>query len=203
MNRIWDSSNPAVLSQVFSVLLRNGKIGKEQMQRLDRILQPALKHFDRPVPLLMIMPSCPTKQARYADAEGCYREVSAKAHGNAYAMNNLAVLLALQGVKLDEAMKLINQAIEIAGPVGAMLDSRASVYLALGETEKALADMADALADAEIPVRLFHQAQAYDQAGRQNEAASAMEKALQKGLTKEMLHPLEIPAFEQLKQLPQ
>ena len=100
-------------------------------------------------------------------------------------------------------MKLINQAVEIAGPVGAMLDSRATVYLALGETEKALADMADALADAETPVRLFHQAQAYDQAGKQSEAAAALEKALQKGLTKEMLHPLEIPAFEQLKQLSQ
>ena len=54
LNRIWDSSNPAVLSQVFSVLLRNNKIGKEQVQRLDGILQSALKHFDRPIPLLMI-----------------------------------------------------------------------------------------------------------------------------------------------------
>ena len=203
LNRIWDSSNPAVLSQVFSILLRNNKIGKEQVQRLDGILQSALKHFDRPIPLLMIYAELCTKQARYAVAEGCYREVISKAPGNAYALNNLAVLLALQGSKLDEAMKLINQAVEIAGPVGAMLDSRATVYLALGETEKALADMADALADAETPVRLFHQAQAYDQAGKQSEAAAALEKALQKGLTKEMLHPLEIPAFERLKQLPQ
>ena len=202
LNRIWDSSNPAVLSQVFSILLRNNKIGKEQMQRLDGILQSALKQFDRPIPLLMIYAELCSKQARYPVAEGCYREVIVKAPGNAYALNNLAVLLALQGIKLDEAMKLINQAVEIAGPVGAMLDSRATVYLALGETEKALADMADALADAETPVRLFHQAQAYDQAGKQSEAAAALEKALQKGLTKEMLHPLEIPAFERLKQLP-
>ena len=51
-------------------------------------------------------------------------------------------------------------------PVAALLDSRASVHMALGEPEKALADMADALADAETPVRLFHQAQAYEQAGQ-------------------------------------
>ena len=202
LNRIWDSGNPVVLAQVSSSLLQNNKIGKEQLQRLDGILQSALKHFDRPIPLLMSYADLCSKQARYAVAEGCYREVISKAPGNAVALNNLAVFLALQGNKLDEAMKLINRAVEIAGPVGAMLDSRATVYLALHETDKALADLADALADAETPVRLFHQAQAYDQAGKQSEAAATLEKALQKGLTKEMLHPLEIPAFERLKQLP-
>ena len=175
LNRIWDTSNPAGSPNYFH-LLQNNKIGKEQLQRLDGILQSALKHFDRPIPLLMRYADLCTKQARYPVAEGCYREVILKAPGNASALNNLALLLALQGSKLDEAMKLINQAVEIAGPVGAMLDSRATVYLALGESDKALGDLADALADAETPVRLFHQAQAYDQAGKQSEAATALER---------------------------
>ena len=49
--------------------------------------------------------------------------------------------------------------------------------------------MASVLADAETPESLFHQARAYEQAGRHDAAEAAMEKALQKGLTKEMLHP--------------
>jgi len=117
-------------------------------------------------------------------------------------MNYLAVLLALQGIKLDESLKLVNQAIEIAGPVAAMLDSRATVRMAVGEPDKALEDMAEALNDAETPVRLFHQAQAYEKAGQPNAAAAVMEKAMQKGLTKSMLQPLELPAFEKLRQLP-
>jgi tetratricopeptide (TPR) repeat protein len=202
LDRTWQDSNPAVLAQVSSILLRDGKAGKEQMQRLDRILQAALKLFERPVPLLLMMADIRTTQSRYAEAEGFYREVLQKNSGNAVAMNNLAVLLALQGIKLDESLKFINQAIEIAGPVAAMLDSRATVRMAVGEPDKALEDMAEALNDAETPVRLFHQAQAYEKAGQPNAAAAVMEKAVQKGLTKSMLQPLELPAFEKLRQLP-
>jgi cellulose synthase operon protein C len=201
LSRVWDNSNPAALSQVVSVLLRNN-INKEQVQRLDTILQSALKHFDRPIPLLMIEAELCSKQGRYAAAEGCYREVILKAPGNADALSDLALLLALQGSKLDEASRLVKQAIDVAGPVGAMLESRAMVHLALRESDKAIADMADALADAELPVRLFHQARAYDQAGKQNEATAAMEKAMQKGLKEDMIHPLELSAFEKLKPLP-
>ena len=82
-----------------------------------------------------------------------------------------------------------------------MLDSRASVYMALNDPEQALDDMKEALADNETPVRLFHQAQAYEQAGQKNAAAASMEKAVEKGLTKEMLHPLEHPAYGKLLRL--
>jgi len=160
-----------------------------------------LKLFERPVPLLLLAADMRTTQSRYAESEGFYREVLQKNSGNAVAMNNLAVLLALQGIKVDESLKLINQAIEIAGPVAAMLDSRATVCMAAGNPDKALEDMAEALADAETPVRYFHQAQAYEQADQHNAAAVAMEKATQLGLTKDMLQPLEFPIFEKLKQL--
>lgn len=198
LDRNWDGGNPVAISQVSSILLRDGKISKEQQERLNRILQSALKKFDRPVPLLMVMADLCTKQARYADAEGFYRDILEKNSGNAYAMNNLAVLLALQGIKSDEALKLIDKAVELAGPVAAMLDSRATVYLALNEPDKALADMNNALAEGETQVRLFHLAQAYELAGQQSAAVDTMKKALETGLTKEMLQPLEVPAFDKL-----
>ena len=169
------------------------------MQRLDRILELALSRFRRPVPLLLAMAELRTQLGRYADAEGLYREVLSKNSGNAAAMNNLAVLLALQGIQLDEALKLVNGAIEIAGPTAKILDSRATVYTARGEPNEAIKDLDDALAEAESPVWLFHQARAYELAGRHNDAVAAMEKALKKGLTPRMLQPLELPAFEKLR----
>ena len=48
-------------------------------------------------------------------------------------MNNLAVLLALQKRDLNEVRQLVEKAIEITGPLPALLDSRATVYLALGK----------------------------------------------------------------------
>jgi cellulose synthase operon protein C len=199
VDRTWKDNNAGILSQVLSVLVHSDTVGKEQMQRISDILQKALKQFDRPVPLLMIAAEISSKEGRFADAENQYREVLKKNESNAYAMNNLAVLLALHHVKLDEAMNLINQAVDIAGPLGAMLDSRATVYLAMGETQKAMDDVNEAVNDAETPVRLFHQAQALQQAGQASAATQALEKALRKGLTKEMLHPLELPVFEKLK----
>jgi tetratricopeptide (TPR) repeat protein len=195
----WERSNPTVISQIVSLLLRDDKITTAQMGRLDDILKQATKRFDRPAPLMMIMAELYTKLGRYEDAEKCYRDVLKKAPSNAFALNNLAVLLALQGIKLEDSLQLIAKAVEIAGPVGAMLDSRASVYLAKGETDKALSDMNEALTDAETPVRYFHQAMVYDRAGKADEAKDAMQKAIKRGLTKEMLHPLEFKAFEKLQ----
>ena len=143
------------------------------------------------------------RRSRYLDAEEIYREILQKTKGNASVMNNLAVLLAQQGIKLDEALKLVDQAIDIFGPVGALLDSRASVYLAMGDTEKALADLTRALGENDSPVWLFHQAQALQRAGQREEAAAAMEKALHmaKPLTKDLLYPPELASFDQLSRL--
>ena len=170
------------------------------MERLSRTMQSAMKHFGRPIPLLMTLADVYRGRARYADAGDLYCEIIEKDNDNTIALNNLAALLAQQGTKLDEALKLINQAIKIAGPQGQLLDSRASVYIALGETDKALADLTNALAEGESAEWVFHQAQAYEQAGRHEEAAAAMEKALHMGLTKGTLSSLEFTTFEKLSQ---
>jgi tetratricopeptide (TPR) repeat protein len=149
----------------------------------------------------MVMAELCSQQTRYADAETYYREVLKNNNGNVVAMNNLAVLLALQGIKLDESIRLANQAIEISGPLGIMLDSRASVYVAMKDLDKAFEDISKATAEDETPVRLFHKAQILDLMGRNDEAKEAFDKSLKKGLSPKMLLPLEMPAFEKLQQL--
>ncbi len=191
-------SSPQDFSRV-CILLSQTAMTDEQTRRLDQILEKAIKRFDRHSTMLSATAELRSRQQRYAESEKLYREVLDKTPGNAVAMNNLAVLLALQGVKLDEALKLVDKAIEIAGPLGAMLDSRASVYMAMGKAEKALEDISAAVADDDSPVRLFHQAQAYKLVGRDVAARKTMEKALEKKLAPEMLQPLELPAFEELK----
>ena len=47
------------------------------------------------------------------------------------ALNNLAWLLALQHKNGTEALKFINRAIDLAGPVAELFDTRAIVHLAL------------------------------------------------------------------------
>jgi tetratricopeptide (TPR) repeat protein len=203
-DRIWDNCSPAVVSQTCELMVVR-KLSDDQRERLSRILQAALRRFGRLNPLLMPTADLAFRGGHYGNAEEIYREILQKTKGNAGAgaMNNLAVLLAQQGIKLDEALKLVNQAIDVLGPIGATLDSRATVYLAMGDTDKALADLNRALAENESAVWLFHQAQIYNRAGRREDAAVAMQKALHlpRPLTKDMLYPPELASFEQLSRL--
>jgi tetratricopeptide (TPR) repeat protein len=201
LERLWPGSNPVMIAQVTVPLLRAENISSEQIQRGEKVLQAALKKYDRAIPLLLVLADTYTTYERYDEAEPLYREILKKNETNPVALNNLAVLLAFQRVKLDEALRLVNRAMEISGPVGSMLDTRATVYLALGQPDKALADLKEALAEAAAPVRLFHQAQAYDQARDEEHALDALKKAQKAGLTAEMLQPPDRRAYKKLLKL--
>ncbi|HLA85568.1 MAG TPA: tetratricopeptide repeat protein [Thermoguttaceae bacterium] len=139
-------------------------------------------------------------QRRYDEAEEDYRKVLAAEPNNVVALNNLAVFLSLRGLKLDEAFKMIDRAIELAGPVATLLDSRATVYLAQGKWQESLDDLSLALAEEPTAVRHFHQAQAYALGKKRAEALAAMARADRLGLKIEQLQPLERPSYRQLKE---
>ena len=196
----WTGAKPEVLSPILLLVIRSGATVPEQNQQVETILKAALKKHNRPTPLLIAMADFYAMQGQYADAEQYYREVMAKNPDNPIAMNNLGVVMALQGDKLEESLRLVQRAIEIAGPFAAMLDSRASVYIAMQQPDKALADLELALADDATPVRLFHQARAYHLAGKKTEAAAALEAAQKKNLKRPMLDPPERLIYDKLRE---
>jgi cellulose synthase operon protein C len=201
LDRSQKTANVEEFCQACLLIVQGGKASKEQLQHIDRLLQAATKQHDKSVLPLLVTADLRTFQGQYAEAASNYRKVLEKAPDNHVALNNLAVLQALQGVNLEESLKLVNQAIEIAGPQGAMLDSRATVYTAMKDAQKALDDIKAAVADQETPVRLFHLAQAYELAGDMKAARETFDKAQRTGFTKELLQPLEVPAYERLRQL--
>lgn len=201
LESMWRDGELATTAGVSLNLLRNPAASGEQLQRVETVVQAALKRFDRPGLLLLVMAQACASQARYPEAEKYYREVIEKSGGHFGAMNNLAVLLALQKTKLTEALKLVNQAIELAGPAGPILDTRATVYMALGKPDKALEDLKAAIAEEATPGRHFHQALAYQQSGRQEAAIEALQQAQKLGLRPEMLEPLERPTYQGLLKL--
>ena len=193
---------PGDLAEACSLIIQHGKADAKHLDRMNEILLSATKQGEPPIILMLVQADLRIHQDRFADAIDIFRKVLGKEPNNFVALNNLAVLQALQGANLDESLKMVNQAIDIAGPLGAMLDSRATVYMAMKNSGKALEDMQAAVADQETPVRLFHLAQAYDLGGDQRTARKVMDTALQKGLDKDALHPLEVPSFERLRKLP-
>jgi tetratricopeptide (TPR) repeat protein len=203
LEQTWHNSDPITVAQVCMNIIQREKKSKEIVQRVEKVLTDARTKFEDHPGILLTLGDIRVTQGRYTEAENFYREILDKNPGHAVAMNNLAVLLTLQNKKLNEALSLINKAIEISGRLASMLDTRACVYIAQGTAGKAIKDMEEAVADAATPVRLFHQAQALYLGNQKYAASSTMQQALKAGLTKEMLETPEIPAYEKLKKLAQ
>jgi tetratricopeptide (TPR) repeat protein len=200
IDHAWANSTGTTVARTCLGVAGQSSISAEQIDHLQSIVEKAMKKFDRPRNLLIASAYLSMVQQRYADAEASYREVLAKNADDFLALNDLAVLLALEGKKLDESLDLINRAIKVAGPVASILDSRAVIYIAQGHADKALADIELAVGEEVTPVRLFHRARALFLAGKTKEAHDALEEADKKGFKRAMLDPPERDFYDKVRQ---
>jgi tetratricopeptide (TPR) repeat protein len=137
-------------------------------------------------------------EENYAKAEACYREALDRDKNNVAAMNNLAWLLAQTSGNKDEALKLIQQAIERQGDVPDFLDTRAVVEMGKSQADAAVRDLEQASADQPTASRYFRLAQAYYLANNRDAALTALRRAKSSGLKPEDLHPTEQMAFRKV-----
>lgn len=195
----WPNSRPELIAPAMMTLL-SGSAGQPTpyQARAEKILSEAIAKHNRPVAFLVILADYLGVHNRVAEAETLYREVLQKNPNHIAALNNLAMLLALQGKQLDEAQQLVNRAIELTGPSANSLDSRAAVHLAGGRPELALKDIEAVIADTPVAMAYFRKAQILVALDRRAEASEALRTAQKMGLKAELLHPLERPAFENL-----
>jgi hypothetical protein len=94
---------------------------------------------------------------------------------------------------------MIDKAIEVAGPIPTLLDSRATIRLALGDPKGALTDVEESLASRPVAVAFFHQAQVERKLGKGPAGKVSLEKAKELGLRVVELHPLERPIYQQMQ----
>lgn len=111
------------------------------------------------------------------------RKVIAKAPDDVVALNNLATLLGEDPSSRSEALALINQAIEAAGPQPGLLDTKGTIELHLGKASDAIASLEQSVANVNVDPRYyFHLAAAYFEADRQEDARDSLRRARQRGL---------------------
>ena len=191
-------ADPSVLAQVYIDLIEHGLGSTSSEPRFEQLLRAAIEQHDNATMLRLALAALRMRQERFDDATSIYRDVLKQDPANVVAMNNLANLLALQKKQLDEALRLVEKAIALAGPLPTLLDSRASIYLALGKPRAALTDLEQAIGMESRPNRQFHRAQAYFQLGDTKAAMQALGEARKLGLKLADLSPLERPAFQDL-----
>ena len=198
MEGAWKRAEPPQIALSCQQLLVQPGITPSQLARLAEILTEAEKKHAQAAPLLGVMAAVREEQGKFQEAEAIYRELLQKNRQFIPALNNLAVLLALGGRQLDEARDLIENAVALEGPNSSLLDTRATVYLSRGETDKALADLNELVAQGAGPQNYFHLALAQRKAGRTTEAADSLKKARDLKIRPGTLHPLERPAYDEL-----
>src|SRR5262249_31390220 len=98
-----------------------------------------------------------------------------------------------------EALTVIAQAIELAGPTPSLLDTRALAYMATGRSDLAIKDLESATSVGRPEPELYlHLAQARLMAKDRKGADAALRKAKDSGLNPDSLHPLDRKTYERI-----
>lgn len=201
---LWKSSpNPEAVAptMVEIIYAPKAKLDDVQIGRVADWVGRSLEQNPSSALLTIALGNIRERQKRYEDAEDLYRKAIAQGSAGVIPLNNLAWLMTLRDDKGEEEatpLDLINRAIALRGPIPEFLDTRAVVYMANGENQKAIEDLQNAIAIDPSSTKYFHLAQAQLQAGDAEAAKQSLAQARADGLEKGTLHPLEHSAYERV-----
>jgi tetratricopeptide (TPR) repeat protein len=119
------------------------------------------------------------RQKHYDTAEEEFRKILAIDANNSMTLNYLGYMLADRGVKLDDALSMIQKAVQLDPQNGAYLDSLGWVYFKMGQytlSEVNLRKASERLAT--DPTVHDHLGELYEKTGRLKQAAAQWEQSL-------------------------
>jgi tetratricopeptide (TPR) repeat protein len=191
------SSRPAVV--LTSILLEAG--GKsEHMELAEGMLSAALTKFPDEVDLLYGMGMLRTLADRYPEAIALLRKVVTLNPRHVPALNNLAVLVAETPDQREEALTLVDQAIELRGQQTTLLDTKGTILVFGGKSSEAIALLEAAARGVHSdPRHKFHLAMAYHDIGAAQKARDQLDAALKQSLEKQILTPTDRKSLQRLR----
>jgi tetratricopeptide (TPR) repeat protein len=182
------------------MVLFASKEPKPHCERVERWLTRMASKEAGKVDLTLHLAALRNLQGKYTDSADLYRAMLAKDPHNRLALNNLAFLLAIHEDKAAEALALIQSSWKDKGPSIDLSDTRALVYLKLGEAKNAVQELEELIGNAPRPVAYFHLAEAHEATGDRAAALVAFLKTQELKLKPGDLHSLEQPAYQQMLQ---
>jgi Tfp pilus assembly protein PilF len=181
-------------------MLISFKPNEADTKRAEDLLAVAGKKYSRDTQLLFSLASLRVVQGRMDDAAKLFRDVVTVNPRHVVALNNLATLLSEKKDQRKEALKYIDKAIEITGTEAALFDTKGTILLFDGQTDKALEFLRAAVDSPEVDPRYrFHLAMAYSDKQDNALARNELEKALQQDLEKQVLTPNEQKRLSELR----
>ncbi len=170
-----DFTNYLFIASLYS----DAKRGKEAIEAANQALQIAGSDEARKQIAKLSLASAQQSSGDFKGAETTLREILAQSPNNPIAQNNLGYFLAERNVKLDEALKLIQQALKTDPDNPSFLDSLAWVYFKQGKLDLAEENLKKALKfDASSATIHEHLGDVYQKQGKLELAKASWEKAL-------------------------
>jgi tetratricopeptide (TPR) repeat protein len=119
------------------------------------------------------------RQKHYDSAEEQFRKILAIDSNNSMTLNYLGYMLADRGVKLDDALSMVQKAVQLDPQNGAYLDSLGWVYFKMGQYALAEANLRKASERmGQDPAVHDHLGELYEKTGRLRLAAAQWEQSL-------------------------
>jgi cellulose synthase operon protein C len=189
------------------VRARRAEIGDKFDSRIESWISRGLSENPGSVPLLLSKAEFLEFQQKYSEAIAIYRDLLSNkditGFGRAVMLNNLTYLMAVAGTEAPsadiDALKLINEAMQILGPTADILDTRAMVYIARKQYDEAIQDLELSLTDNPTAAKYFHKAIAHIRNGQNKDAMESWAEADRLGLKRAELNPLEQATYDALK----
>jgi tetratricopeptide (TPR) repeat protein len=161
-----------------SMLYSDAKRGKEAVEAANQAMEIAGSEDRKQIAKLTLA----TAQQNSGDVNGAektLREILAESPNNPIAQNNLGYFLAERGEKLEEALKLIQNALKSEPENPSYLDSLGWVYFKLGKLDLAEVNLKKALKyDTSSATVHEHLGDVYQKQGKTEQAKASWQKAL-------------------------
>ena len=202
LKKAWTTCPPEPVAMLAMGIYDTPSASEAHKNQIEAWLVEAIQKHPDAADLLSKLAAIRLRQGRFDEEETLLRRTLASNPEDPRALNDLAWLLAhREPSKLQEALELINRAIDVAGENPALLDTRAVIFLQLGQPDRALQDLGKSLAlRPSSRASYFHLARAHQMAGNEAESRKAFQRAEELGLKLETVDPLEREAYQKLRQ---
>ncbi len=199
-DKAWRALPSDMVAGVSASIATYAKLTDPQAFQIESWLLKAVEQQPNNLALQVRMARFRAFQSRYDEVEALYRRVLAADPYNAEALNSLAWHLIFRHHHGQEALALVNRAIDVAGEIPSLLNTRALAFMDSGQPDPAIQDAGRVLASTPSdPSAYFHLARAHLLANDETESRKALERAEEHGLTLETLDPLKRDSYQKLR----
>lgn len=193
---LWGTLPESQAAQVSVAVLRTGEPTTADLKRVELKIAEVMAKPGSSSALMRHLADLKDLAGEYQQAVLLYAELLENNPKDLIALNNSAYLNALLGNNPQQALKSINTAIDIAGPIGALLDTRGVVHLKRKEYAKAIEDLQRAQGESPNVATQFRLALAHWHLGDQETAQQVIEEAIKSGLNRRSVHSLERAIYD-------